>query len=371
MTEEKEDAQYEEIVVGVNLIWNNEFDEAKKLFATKKDTVPRYLLHYSEAIVVRSFITGDQRDTESAVANLTRTVDFAKNFFEQAPVTDKWKIDSRVVWGEALYVLAILQLTRDSKVKGAFNLRKSWKIFEQCLKDQKASTLKVSPELERCLHFGAGFFYFIVSIIPTNLLKFVELVGFHADRELGLQYMRECYTSGGVRSPYAAVILLFNNLLLPRGLADVTPYIKEAEQLLKDAVPKFPSGSIFQVMGSHCARKQCDVETGIKYMQTAIENCSKLGAQPAIYSYELANCYATKLDWASASPIFEKLIADEKFQVSAMCALQYATMLIMLGQPEKAQEIFEKRVPVLIVANKKNQSFNEHFKNTITTIYSK
>jgi tetratricopeptide (TPR) repeat protein len=362
MTAEKEDAQYDEVITGVNYIWNNEFDEAKKLFATKKDTIPRYSLHYSEAIVVRSFITGDQRDTEAAVQSLSRTVDFAKIFHEQAPPTDKWKIDSRIVCGEALYVLAILQLTRDSKVKGAYNLRKSWKIFEQCLKDQKAGILKVTPELERCLHFGAGFFYFIVSIIPTNLLKFVELVGFHADRELGLQYMRECYTSGGVRSPYAAIILLFNNLLLPRGLADVTPYIREAEQLIKDAVPKFPYGSVFQVMGSHCARKQCDLENGIKYMQVAIENCNKLGAQPALYAYELANCYATKLDWVSAAPIFEKLIADEKFQVSAMCALQYGGVLIMLGQPERALEIFEKRVPVLIAATRKTNPLSSTIK---------
>ena len=42
--------------------------------------------------------------------------------------------------GDALYMTAILQLTRDSKVKGAFNLRKSWKTFEATEKMLHAAT---------------------------------------------------------------------------------------------------------------------------------------------------------------------------------------------------------------------------------------
>lgn len=68
-------------------------------------------------------------------------------------------------------------------------------------------------------------------------------------------------------------------------------------------------------MGSHCARKQCDIDGGIKFMEDAIENCKTLNASPLIYKYELANCFAMKLNWAEAAKHFEPLINEEKFQV--------------------------------------------------------
>ncbi len=38
----------EEIINGINLLWNNKFDEADQVFKSKKDTNPRYALHYAE-----------------------------------------------------------------------------------------------------------------------------------------------------------------------------------------------------------------------------------------------------------------------------------------------------------------------------------
>jgi len=289
---------------------------------------------------------------------LQNTVTFAKNYYEKAGATDIWKNDSRIVSGEGLYILAVLQLTRGSKLKGALNLRKSWKIIEQILKDQKAGTFKVTPELERIIQFGAGFFYFVISVVPANLLKILEAVGFHADRDLGLQYLRECNEKGGIRGAYASIVLLFNDLLLPRGLADVSAYLAEAEQLIKVGIAKYPQGAVFQIMGSQCARKQCDIEKGITYMLAAMDNCKRIGQAPLFCSYELANCYATKLEWAQAATIFEQLITNEKFNVSAMGALQYGSMLVMMGQYEKAVEIFDKRVLALAKATKKGSVMN-------------
>ncbi len=69
-------------------------------------------------------------------------------------------------------------------------------------------------------------------------------------------------------------------------------------------------------MGSHCARKQCNVDEGIKYMEVAIENCKSLGVAPLIYKFELANCYCMKMKWADAAVHFEPLVEAEKFQVN-------------------------------------------------------
>jgi len=181
-----------------------------------------------------------------------------------------------------------------------------------------------------------------MSIIPQKFLKLVELVGFRADRDLGLKYIRECHDSGGIRAPFATIVLLFNNLLLPRGLANPAKYLREADSLIKESLSKYPEGSLIQVMGSHCARKQCNIDEGIRFMEDAIQNCQSLNASPLIYKYELANCFTMKLNWAEAAKHFEPLVEEEKFQVRALCALQLATCYQMMGERDKANAMFSR-----------------------------
>lgn len=358
---------YAEVVDGINLIWDNKFEEAEKIFGAKSATHPRHALHHAEVAFLRSFITADSSDSETAVSRLKHAKKLSEAHLksyekgtvpEGYPPADKTELanlhlDTRVVSGDVLYMLAVLQLTRDSKLKGALNMRKSWKVFEQSLKMvSNDKTGMYSEELVRCLNFGAGFFFFAMSIIPQKFLKLVELVGFKADRELGLKYIRGCYDAGGVRSPFASIVLLFNNLLLPRGLVNPAKYLKEADILVQQSLAKYPNGSLFQVMGSHCARKQCNVDAGIKFMQDAIENCKTLGVAPLIYKFELASCYCMKLKWDVAATQFEPLVESEKFQVRALCALLLAGCYMMCGQKDKATAMFQ-RVPTII---KKNSS---------------
>jgi len=352
---------YAEVVDGINLIWNNKFTEAEQMFSAKSTTYPRHALHFAEVAFLRSFITADSQDTETAVSRLKEAKNLAENHLKvlekgilppgypsaSAPSTEKglvanMHLDTRVVMGDVLYMLAVLQLTRDSKLKGAFNMRKSWKVFEESLKMVSREPNLFDLELQRCLNFGAGFFYFAMSIIPQKFLKLIELVGFKADRELGLKYIRECYDAGGVRSSFASIVLLFNNLLLPRGLANPAKYLREADSLIQQSLAKYPNGSLFQVMGSHCARKQCNVDEGIRYMELAIENCKSLGVSPLIYKYELANCYCMKMKWDIAASHFEPLVTADNFQVRALCALQLASCYFMMGDRAKAQAMFQK-----------------------------
>lgn len=365
---------FADIIEGINFIWNNKFSEAEQIFATKKDTNPRHALHYAEVAFLRSFITADTTDTETAVSRLKEAKKLAEHnlkYFEKGAVppnttvADKAEfanvfLDCRVVFGDTLYMLAVLQLTRDSKLKGALNMRKSWKVFEESLKAVQDSKDHVhNEELVRCLNFGAGFFFFAMSIIPQKFLKLVELIGFRADRDLGLKYIRDCHDAGGIRAPFATIVLLFNNLLLPRGLANPAKYLREADVLIKESLIKYPEGSLIQVMGSHCARKQCDIDGGIKFMEEAIDNCKSLNASPLIYKYELANCFAMKLNWAEAAKHFEPLINEEKFQVRALCALQLAGCYHMMGEREKANAMF-KRVPAFAKKNSSVDPIVEH-----------
>lgn len=48
---------YSEVVDGINLIWDNKFEEAEKLFSVKSATYPRHALHHAEVLQPSTFTT--------------------------------------------------------------------------------------------------------------------------------------------------------------------------------------------------------------------------------------------------------------------------------------------------------------------------
>ncbi|EGC33419.1 hypothetical protein DICPUDRAFT_36750, partial [Dictyostelium purpureum] len=373
-----------EIKNAIDLIWNNKFKEAEEIFSSKSSSTPRYSLHNAETAFLKSFITANELETENALLKLKQTKELAEQsirIFESNKVPQNYFppniktkedfknhiLDCKIVLGDSLYMLAVLQITRDHKFKGCFNLRKSWKIFEDTLrqvKDDEENGFQYSSDLTELLRFGCGFFYFAVSIIPQKYLKLVELVGFKADRDMGLMYLKDCLSKGGIRTPFATMVILFNNLLLPRGLYNPTHQLNEAQQLIEKNLEKYPYGSLFQVMGSHCYRKQCKIDMGLQCMEVAISNCNSLSKAPLIYKYELANCYCIKLQWDKAIQVFEELVKEEKFQIRALCSLQLGSCYIINGQKEKGIQSFnniknfcKKSSSVDIVINKQAQRY--------------
>ncbi|KAF2069755.1 hypothetical protein CYY_008931 [Polysphondylium violaceum] len=350
-----------DIVEAIDYVWNNNFDKADLILSSKAAYIPRYSLHYAETAFLKSFITANESDTEIALKRLKDTRELSENCIKlleshkiptnyPSSITTKqdfknYLLDSKIVLGDSLYMLAVLQVVRDQKFKGIFNLRKSWKIFEDCLKQVKhdeSNQIQYSPDLLECLHFGAGFFFFAISIIPQKFLKFVELVGFKADRDQGLAYIRDISNKNGIRAPFGTMVILFNNLLLPRGLYNPASQLKEAELIIEKNLERYPQGSLFQVMASHCYRKQCRIDLGVECMERAIANCSNLAKAPLIYKYELAACYCVKTEWNKAIPIFETLIQEENFQIRALCALQLAAAYIINNDKKKGLDLLGK-----------------------------
>eukprot|EP00727_Mastigamoeba_balamuthi_P014310 m51a1_g9502 hypothetical protein (664) ;mRNA; r:668700-671211 len=356
-----------EVIRGVEAIWDNRTDEAEAILSSQKDSSPAYATHYAEFKFLQSFITADANDTKEALDRCDAAQSLAEShvkYYEkgQAPpgvtldtgdkilVVNKF-LEARLALGHCLQMTAILKMTRGSKLKapsfnpiplpfsGALLMRKSWKIFEWT-QDHFKQTDKYHPELVHAMRFGAGMFYFALSIVPSKYLRFAELAGFKADRALGLKYIREVSELSRLKAPYAMVILLFNNLILPRGLADVSKFVAEADTIIRRAVERYPNGTIFQMLASHCRRKMLDLEGGLAFCKLAIEHMH--GRKSNMYLYELGAIHFMLLDWQRAVEVMAPLMDDASFQVRGLCGLQVAACHLMLKRPERAQEIWKK-----------------------------
>jgi len=248
-------------------------------------------------VFIPSFVTTDADETNAALALLDAAKTLAQShikFYEkgQVPpgVTDvdpadrkmvvNRYLDARLVLGDVGLMLAVAQFARGSKLNGMLQLRKSWNIHQETVERFTQTTL-YDPELNQCMQFGLGFFLFALSILPTPLLRIAELVGFRADRNEGLSLTHKVEAAGRVRGPFATILLLFNNLILPRGLADVSQYVAEAHEIITRAVAKYPQGTLFQMMASHCARRRQDLESGFLFAKQAVENYTTLVGQCA------------------------------------------------------------------------------------------
>lgn len=114
-----------------------------------------------------------------------------------------WRWDVEVVAADILLWRAVFQMGMGQEIRGAFNLRKSWKSYERILADveeAKKDNIKIDPGVYHSLLFGVAFFYFIVSIVPGSYLKILEVIGFVANRDLGVSYLHRVHDFGGVRS---------------------------------------------------------------------------------------------------------------------------------------------------------------------------
>jgi hypothetical protein len=194
---------------------------------------------------------------------------------------------------------AILQVVGGSEIKGAFNLRKAWKTYSKVRdeidriksdagkndahkhelssssnrwsigsailgrgsignmvgfggnknhsQDGSSVTLdginnnvEVFSDIEDCLEFGIGVFYFILSIVPGSFQSILKAIGFNAERDQGIQMLENCYFRDGVRAPFAAFFLLINHLFLSRGLADPALSLNKASTIVQECVKKYP-----------------------------------------------------------------------------------------------------------------------------------
>lgn len=121
-------------------------------------------------------------------------------------------------------------------IKGGWILRKAWKIYNKCYLDinalqelyQKKLTEEpltsdaandnhivaegVSEEslnrLKGAVSFGYGLFHLCISMVPPNLLKIINLLGFPGDRLQGLSSLMYASESKDMKAPLATWVAI-------------------------------------------------------------------------------------------------------------------------------------------------------------------
>ena len=80
------ESYYKAALPGVQMMWNNQFNEAESLYTEKINTTknPRYKMHFAETRVIQYYITADSEDLEVALKRMESAKDGASDYSENS-----------------------------------------------------------------------------------------------------------------------------------------------------------------------------------------------------------------------------------------------------------------------------------------------
>eukprot|EP01119_Soliformovum_irregulare_P010697 TRINITY_DN2637_c0_g1_i1.p1 TRINITY_DN2637_c0_g1~~TRINITY_DN2637_c0_g1_i1.p1 ORF type:complete len:539 (+),score=177.16 TRINITY_DN2637_c0_g1_i1:53-1669(+) len=351
------------IYKGVVAIWSNDETTAKEQLQDYKDQFPRDALEYSNIQQNLTWITNSKVDMKLTMDQVKKAEDLAEDFLKNPAKIDKmimvlkrkesvtaeekldYTFDVRLVVAEGLMSRALMQFGLGNYVKGAYNLRKSWKKFEKLFKEIENSKDHQYPlDLVDIAKHSVAVFYFLVSFTPGTLLKVLELIGFVADREKGMTYLQSTVDHNGIKAPLASLFLSFNYLVLPRGFSKKEENLEGARKIIDTINQRYKTGSFPLMMSGVYNMKSGNLEEATNYFRQTIEAAKVITPKPAtMHGINLGFCLVALGRVEEASKAFEELVhvADE-FDGKAMSALALAACYKNLGRDAEAGELMNK-----------------------------
>ena len=301
----------------------------------------------------------------SMSAAAIKTATGKSNKLPEDPAALNWKLECDVIYADAMLVRSICQLRMNAYLKGAVNIRKTWGYYQTLLKALEQRGPDISDVVRDNIKYGVGVFYVFLTLVPSGLMKVLSAIGFIRDSELGEQYLLNVFENGGVRAPFAALVLLTYYLFIPTGLADVSDTLRKAKALLDKTNDAYPSNSYFNGYTNFYHRKRGEPEEGLVAIGKAIENSHS--GSPVLLRYLQADTLFMAMRWQEAVTAYESLWSDIQtqklpFEYSGQLVMTMSAGYMMLGDKTKASE-YMQQVPAVTNPRSKQDANSPKFAN--------
>ncbi|KAI4564901.1 hypothetical protein MJG53_015913 [Ovis ammon polii x Ovis aries] len=337
-------------LAGINMLLNNGFRESDQLFKQYRNHSP--LMSFGASFV--SFLVDVRKSTPSMVDRLQRQIIIA---------------DCQVY----LAVLSFVKQELSAYIKGGWILRKAWKIYNKCYLDinalqelyQKKLTEEaltsdaandnhivaegVSEEslnrLKGAVSFGYGLFHLCISMVPPNLLKIINLLGFPGDRLQGLSSLMYASESKDMKAPLATLALLWYHTVVRPFFAldgsDNKAGLDEAKEILLKKEAAYPNSSLFMFFKGRIQRLECQINSALTSFHTALELAVDQREIQHVCLYEIGWCSMIELNFKDAFDSFERLKNESRW---SQCYYAYLTAVCQgaTGDVDGAQIVFKE-----------------------------
>jgi tetratricopeptide (TPR) repeat protein len=193
------------------------------------------------------------------------------------------------------------------------------------------------------VYFGYGMMNVVLSLIPPKLLRLANLLGFHGDRERGLQALEFCSQSQDMKAPLAKLFLLWYHTIIRHFFAlDGSKQdggCEEATRILDDSLAQYPTSPIFLYFRGKVHYLRGNLKLALEAYDFAASNTKGQKEVEHICLYEKGWVEFLQLRWDKALPCFIRLKDETRWSA---CYYGYLTAIVtgMSGNLERCQELF-------------------------------
>lgn len=158
--------------------------------------------------------------------------------------------------------------------------------------------------------FGYGLFHLCVSMLPTTLLRLIQILGFSGDRVIGLDALMFARHGPDMRAPLAMLALLWYHTVMRPLLAvepqSISASIVAAEALLEESKGEFHESALFLFFYGRVCRLKNKIDEGVNAYTMAMEKSGQreLGL---LCLHEMAWCHLIQLNFGNAYHSFSQL----------------------------------------------------------------
>lgn len=380
-------------LAGINMLLNNGFRESDQLFKQYRNHSPLMSFGASFVSFLNAMMTFEEEKMQLACDDLKTTEKLCES--EEAGVIEtiknkiKKNVDARksapsmvdrlqrqIIIADCQVYLAVLSFVKQelsAYIKGGWILRKAWKIYNKCYVDinalQELYQKKLTEEplssdaandnhrvaegvteeslnrLKGAVSFGYGLFHLCISMVPPNLLKIINLLGFPGDRLQGLSSLTYASESKDMKAPLATLALLWYHTVVRPFFAldgsDSKAGLDEAKEILLKKEAAYPNSSLFMFFKGRIQRLECQINSALTSFHTALELAIDQREIQHVCLYEIGWCSMIELNFKDAFDSFERLKNESRW---SQCYYAYLTAVCQgaAGDVDGAQLVFKE-----------------------------
>uniref|UniRef100_A0A8C5MR17 Tetratricopeptide repeat domain 39C n=1 Tax=Leptobrachium leishanense TaxID=445787 RepID=A0A8C5MR17_9ANUR len=379
-------------LVGINMLLNNGFKESDQLFRKYRwdegpdpgkgaKMVPgnammtfeeeKMQVACEDLKMTEKLCESDEGVIETIKSKIKKNVDVRKS--AQSMVD---RLQRQIIVADCQVYLAVLSFVKQelsAYIKGGWILRKAWKIYNKCYVDintlQEMCQKKQTPEplpsdaandnhiaaegvtedslnrLKGAVSFGYGLFHLCISMVPPNLLKIINLLGFPGDRLQGLSSLMYASESKDMKAPLATLALLWYHTVVRPFFAldgsDNQAGLKEAKEILHKKESAYPNSSLFMFFKGRIQRLECQINSALTSFHTALELATDQREIQHVCLYEIGWCSMIEMNFKDAFRSFERLKNESRW---SQCYYAYLTAICQgaTGDVNGAHDVFKE-----------------------------
>ncbi|GJN90607.1 hypothetical protein Rhopal_003619-T1 [Rhodotorula paludigena] len=387
----------------MHLFMSSRMIEAEDICLSACDHRLYYSVGYSLIQAIKSLATFEPEDLEAAIqccrdsihiANLSRKKDLgilervgsiAKGSASVHSIKSMTLVQrhAELVFAECTLLKAVLGIIYSgdflSFLKEALNMRNAYAIYRTLAKyieqtDAEYTAGEEDPAIDQDfrsgVRLGNGMISLILSLLPSTVLKIMDVFGFTGDRDWALATLMKAggWTAGvkdssldpeqeGIRRPICDMVLLMHHLVIANYLPVGGVDIPTAANILHYELDRYPGGIFFLYFAGRLHSTETLLEDAIKSFRSAIQAQREYIQLGHICYWDLGLVSLAQASWMKGYECFNILDKESNWSKAiyayAKATTQYEEGLevdkvnsTMAQVPDLMQRIAGKSIPL-------------------------